>query len=79
MCVIDHSAVLQPLLHLFYSEPGNGLWKRKADTAFQHCTVCLQGSASKNKFFFLFFFSVLSPLLEFSHSFENLVDNKVIF
>ncbi|XP_040992956.1 tRNA-dihydrouridine(20/20a) synthase-like isoform X2 [Juglans microcarpa x Juglans regia] len=31
--------VVKPLLHLFHSEPGNGLWKRKADTAFQHCTT----------------------------------------
>ncbi|GMY22477.1 trna-dihydrouridine(20/20a) synthase [Fagus crenata] len=30
--------VVKPLLHLFYSEPGNGLWKRKADAAFQNCT-----------------------------------------
>ncbi|OMP04929.1 tRNA-dihydrouridine synthase [Corchorus capsularis] len=29
--------VAKPLLHLFYAEPGNGLWKRKADYAFQHC------------------------------------------
>ncbi|XP_050283857.1 uncharacterized protein LOC126723899 isoform X1 [Quercus robur] len=29
--------VVKPLLHLFYSEPGNGLWKRKADAAFQNC------------------------------------------
>lgn len=32
--------LLQPLLHLFYSDPGNGPWKRKADAAFQHCKVC---------------------------------------
>ncbi|XP_022756804.1 uncharacterized protein LOC111304500 isoform X5 [Durio zibethinus] len=31
--------VAKPLLNLFYSEPGNGLWKRKADFAFQHCTT----------------------------------------
>ncbi|XP_059651862.1 uncharacterized protein LOC132299342 isoform X2 [Cornus florida] len=31
--------VAKPLLGLFYSEPGNGLWKRKADAAFQHCTT----------------------------------------
>ncbi|XP_057978613.1 uncharacterized protein LOC131165019 isoform X1 [Malania oleifera] len=31
--------VVKPLLNLFYSEPGNGLWKRKADAAFQHCTT----------------------------------------
>lgn len=29
----------QPLLNLFHSEPGNGLWKRKADTALRHCSV----------------------------------------
>lgn len=27
--------VLQPLFGFFYSEPGNNLWKRKADAAFQ--------------------------------------------
>ena len=32
--------LLQPLLHLFYTDPGNGPWKRKADAAFQHCKVC---------------------------------------
>ncbi|GAV86065.1 Dus domain-containing protein [Cephalotus follicularis] len=31
--------VARPLLHFFYSEPGNGLWKRKADAAFMHCTT----------------------------------------
>ncbi|KAF2319548.1 hypothetical protein GH714_016925 [Hevea brasiliensis] len=31
--------VIKPLLGFFYSEPGNGLWKRKADAAFQHCTT----------------------------------------
>ncbi|XP_052170151.1 uncharacterized protein LOC127786656 isoform X2 [Diospyros lotus] len=31
--------VVKPLLGLFHSEPGNGLWKRKADTALQHCTT----------------------------------------
>ncbi|XP_021280481.1 uncharacterized protein LOC110413827 isoform X2 [Herrania umbratica] len=31
--------VAKPLLNLFYSEPGNSLWKRKADSAFQHCTT----------------------------------------
>lgn len=31
--------IVKPLLHLFHSEPGNGLWKRKADTAMRHCTV----------------------------------------
>lgn len=29
----------QPLLHFFHSEPGNGLFKRKADAAFQTCKV----------------------------------------
>ncbi|KAG2398226.1 uncharacterized protein HKW66_Vig0135380 [Vigna angularis] len=29
----------QPLLNLFHSEPGNGLWKRKADAAFKNCTT----------------------------------------
>ncbi|KAL5986629.1 hypothetical protein ACLOJK_014962 [Asimina triloba] len=27
----------QPLLNIFHSEPGNGLWKRKADAALCHC------------------------------------------
>ncbi|XP_038975043.1 tRNA-dihydrouridine(20/20a) synthase-like isoform X2 [Phoenix dactylifera] len=27
----------QPLLNLFHSEPGNGLWKRKADAALRRC------------------------------------------
>ncbi|EEF44623.1 tRNA-dihydrouridine(20/20a) synthase isoform X2 [Ricinus communis] len=31
--------VVKPLLGLFYSEPGNGLWKRRADAAFQSCTT----------------------------------------
>ncbi|XP_020259377.1 uncharacterized protein LOC109835772 isoform X1 [Asparagus officinalis] len=31
--------LVQPLLHLFHSEPGNGLWKRKADAALRHCTT----------------------------------------
>ncbi|KAK4786298.1 hypothetical protein SAY86_002987 [Trapa natans] len=30
--------VVKPLLGLFHSEPGNGLWKRKADSAFRNCT-----------------------------------------
>ncbi|KAB1224833.1 tRNA-dihydrouridine synthase A [Morella rubra] len=30
--------VVKPILHLFHAEPGNGVWKRKADAAFQHCT-----------------------------------------
>lgn len=29
----------QPLLNLFHSEPGNGLWKRKADSTLRHCKV----------------------------------------
>ena len=36
---INFPILLQPLLGLFYSEPGNSLWKRKADSAFQTCTV----------------------------------------
>lgn len=31
--------IVKPLLGLFHSEPGNGLWKRKADAAFKHCTT----------------------------------------
>ncbi|KAH1236525.1 tRNA-dihydrouridine(20/20a) synthase [Glycine max] len=31
--------IVKPLLHLFHSEPGNGLWKRKADAAFKNCTT----------------------------------------
>ncbi|XP_050210036.1 uncharacterized protein LOC126660521 isoform X2 [Mercurialis annua] len=31
--------VVKPLLGFFHSEPGNGLWKRKADAAFQNCTT----------------------------------------
>lgn len=31
--------VARPLLGLFHSEPGNGVWKRKADAAFLHCTT----------------------------------------
>ncbi|XP_042491889.1 tRNA-dihydrouridine(20/20a) synthase-like isoform X2 [Macadamia integrifolia] len=31
--------VVKPLLNLFHSEPGNGLWKRKADAALHHCTT----------------------------------------
>ncbi|CAL5343570.1 unnamed protein product [Camellia sinensis] len=27
----------RPLLGLFHSEPGNGLWKRKVDAVLQHC------------------------------------------
>ncbi|CAA6670555.1 unnamed protein product [Spirodela intermedia] len=30
--------IVKPLLNLFHSEPGNGLWKRKADTALRHCS-----------------------------------------
>ncbi|KAJ4711610.1 tRNA-dihydrouridine synthase [Melia azedarach] len=29
--------VMKPLINFFRSEPGNGLWKRKADAAFQQC------------------------------------------
>ncbi|RDX97423.1 dusA [Mucuna pruriens] len=29
--------IVKPLLNLFHSEPGNGLWKRKADAAFKNC------------------------------------------
>ncbi|KAE9584867.1 hypothetical protein Lal_00024281 [Lupinus albus] len=29
--------IVKPLLGFFHSEPGNGLWKRKADAAFQTC------------------------------------------
>ncbi|RRT65057.1 hypothetical protein BHM03_00049262, partial [Ensete ventricosum] len=40
VCQSNHVPLLtQPLLNLFHSEPGNGLWKRKADTALRHCTV----------------------------------------
>ncbi|KAK4253738.1 hypothetical protein QN277_010376 [Acacia crassicarpa] len=31
--------IMKPLVHFFHSEPGNGLWKRKADAAFLHCTT----------------------------------------
>ncbi|XP_030440570.2 uncharacterized protein LOC115662577 [Syzygium oleosum] len=31
--------VAKPFLGLFHSEPGKGLWKRKADAAFQHCNT----------------------------------------
>lgn len=31
--------VIKPLLGFFHSEPGNGLWKRKADAAFMNCTT----------------------------------------
>ncbi|KAJ6796274.1 Uncharacterized protein M6B38_223020 [Iris pallida] len=31
--------LIKPLLHLFHSEPGNGLWKRKADAALRNCTT----------------------------------------
>ncbi|XP_031092368.1 uncharacterized protein LOC115997052 isoform X1 [Ipomoea triloba] len=31
--------IVKPLLGLFHSEPGNSLWKRKADAAFLHCTT----------------------------------------
>ncbi|XP_066348903.1 uncharacterized protein [Miscanthus floridulus] len=29
--------LVKPLLNLFHSEPGNSLWKRKADSALRHC------------------------------------------
>ncbi|KAF5187658.1 tRNA-dihydrouridine synthase [Thalictrum thalictroides] len=29
--------MVKPLLGIFHSEPGNGLWKRKADAALKHC------------------------------------------
>jgi tRNA-dihydrouridine synthase A len=34
--------MLQPLSGFFYSEPGNSLWKRKADAAFlnKNIKVC---------------------------------------
>jgi tRNA-dihydrouridine synthase A len=31
--------LVKPLLNLFHSEPGNGLWKRKADSTLRHCKV----------------------------------------
>ncbi|KAE9620175.1 putative tRNA-dihydrouridine synthase, aldolase-type TIM barrel [Lupinus albus] len=31
--------IVKPLLNLFHSAPGNGLWKRKADAAFRNCTT----------------------------------------
>ncbi|KAL3528119.1 hypothetical protein ACH5RR_012775 [Cinchona calisaya] len=31
--------VVKPLLGLFHSEPGNAVWKRKVDSAIQHCTT----------------------------------------
>ncbi|KAK7334661.1 hypothetical protein VNO80_26422 [Phaseolus coccineus] len=31
--------IVKPLLGYFHSEPGNGLWKRKADSAVQTCTT----------------------------------------
>ncbi|MED6111973.1 hypothetical protein PIB30_057314 [Stylosanthes scabra] len=31
--------IVKPLLNLFHSAPGNGLWKRKADAAFRSCTT----------------------------------------
>ncbi|KAL0379875.1 UNVERIFIED_CONTAM: tRNA-dihydrouridine(20/20a) synthase [Sesamum angustifolium] len=31
--------LIKPLLGFFHSEPGNGLWKRKADAALLHCTT----------------------------------------
>lgn len=29
--------LVKPLLNLFHSQPGNSLWKRKADSALRHC------------------------------------------
>ncbi|KAF8688158.1 hypothetical protein HU200_042388 [Digitaria exilis] len=29
--------LVKPLVHLFHSEPGNNLWKRKADSAVRYC------------------------------------------
>ncbi|XP_044324062.1 tRNA-dihydrouridine(20/20a) synthase isoform X6 [Triticum aestivum] len=29
--------LVKPVLHLFHSEPGNSLWKRKADSTLRHC------------------------------------------
>uniref|UniRef100_A0ACD5U9G2 Uncharacterized protein n=1 Tax=Avena sativa TaxID=4498 RepID=A0ACD5U9G2_AVESA len=34
--------LVKPLLHLFHSEPGNGLWKRKADSTLRHCKTLAQ-------------------------------------
>lgn len=34
--------VVKPLMNFFHSEPGNSLWKRKADAAFRHCTTVKQ-------------------------------------
>ncbi|KAI3913231.1 hypothetical protein MKW92_028751 [Papaver armeniacum] len=31
--------LVKPLLAFFFAEPGNGLWKRKADAAMQKCTT----------------------------------------
>ncbi|GAU12631.1 hypothetical protein TSUD_121220 [Trifolium subterraneum] len=31
--------IVKPLLGFFHGEPGNGLWKRKADSAFHTCTT----------------------------------------
>ncbi|XP_057496894.1 uncharacterized protein LOC130781652 isoform X1 [Actinidia eriantha] len=31
--------VIRPIFGFFHSEPGNGLWKRKADAALLHCTT----------------------------------------
>ncbi|XP_004506326.1 uncharacterized protein [Cicer arietinum] len=31
--------IVKPLLNLFHSAPGNGLWKRNADAAFRNCTT----------------------------------------
>ena len=34
--------LVKPLLHLFHSEPGNSLWKRKADSTLRHCKTLVQ-------------------------------------
>ncbi|VAH46787.1 unnamed protein product [Triticum turgidum subsp. durum] len=34
--------LVKPVLHLFHSEPGNSLWKRKADSTLRHCKTLAQ-------------------------------------
>ncbi|XP_044966170.1 tRNA-dihydrouridine(20/20a) synthase-like [Hordeum vulgare subsp. vulgare] len=34
--------LVKPLLHLFHSEPGNSLWKRRADSTLRHCKTLAQ-------------------------------------
>jgi len=34
--------LVKPLLHLFHSETGNTLWKRKADSTLRHCKTLAQ-------------------------------------